>query len=248
MNTKAFFSILKQTRWRFLFWAAVAALCVCVGIVAGIFVGRYRRAREVTPGWRPPQFAVDGRSFLLSSYGKGTDELPEGFSKAGETEITHHGLCRYYTNPEIPEWVYVLHTYSGDAGFEYVRYVDTALHSRSLLSRGDEMYISLNTVNLFDTEDISREYYESVWSKYGPRIEGEVPKGFELAGVAEFTGYERVPSGELAMNTDAAEVYLNEAQPEIALVATEWHTASENGDGLHRGYNVYVRYDCPFEN
>ena len=94
------------------------------------------------------------------------------------------------------------------------------------------------TVSLeFEDEDL----YNAVSEKYGTRIEGTVPNGFSLIGTADFSGYDTIPDGALSMNTEPAEVYWSEAEPEIALVATKWHTAPNNT--LHHGFNVYIRWE-----
>ena len=87
------------------------------------------------------------------------------------------------------------------------------------------------------------------WNKYGVRIDGEVPDGYELAGTAEFSGYDTVPKGHLSSNTKEADVYYNPDNLNAIYVETYWftHTAEETEETRHDGYNVYILYDCPFD-
>ncbi len=240
----------KKKRRAWIRWGAAAA-CICLVALAAITqIKRFTGSKTPTDYGLPLSLELGDRVFMESSYSTSADTLPEGFSASGQVKLSSNKVCPYYTNPEIPEWVYVCLD-SDFSGNSYVRYVDERLRSRKLLSCGDSIYISLWTANLYETPDISPEYKAELKAKYGLSIEGEPPAGFELAGVAQFTGYDTVPKAGLAMNTDAAEVYLSKAQPEIALVATKWYTAPETPgeeDVLHCGFDVYVRYDCPFSN
>lgn len=85
-------------------------------------------------------------------------------------------------------------------------------------------------------------------AKYGVRIEGDAPDEYILAGTTEFTGYDTVPKGYLASDTEEAEVYYNPDNLSVIYVETYWftHTAEENEETRHEGYNVYILYDCPF--
>lgn len=86
-------------------------------------------------------------------------------------------------------------------------------------------------------------------SIYGIRIEGDVPDGFISVGAAEFSGDDTIPRGKLACNVGAYDVYANPDDPDIVLLPTYWHTHTqeEGKDTQHEGYNVYIRYDCPFD-
>ena len=98
------------------------------------------------------------------------------------------------------------------------------------------------------TPDVSHEYYDKMESTYGIRIEGEPPAGFASVGIAEFSGNDTIPRGVLVSNEGAYEVYADSNNPDVVLVATKWHTApvGENGETSHSGFNVYIRYDCPW--
>ena len=89
--------------------------------------------------------------------------------------------------------------------------------------------------------------YDEMKSTYGVRIEGTVPDEFTLAGTAKFSGYDTIPTGILSSNTGTAKVYYTSGTPDVILMETSWFTApvGENSETQHRGFNVYILYDCP---
>ena len=99
-----------------------------------------------------------------------------------------------------------------------------------------------------DDPDMTWEYLDEMETKYGIRIEGEPPEGFVLIGTTEFSGHDTVPKGNLVSNEGEFEVYANPDIPEIIYVSTFWYTATadENGETRHEGFNIYIKYDCPF--
>ena len=171
--------------------------------------------------------------------------------------------CPYYVNPDMPEWVYVYKEVTTDGTIDafgtlnetephnaYVRYVDKRLRGKDLVFYNGDYFISMWSAQYYgDTPDVSREYYEAMENDFGVRIEGAVPDGFVLAGIAEFSGYDTVPHSTLASNQGAYEVFVNSNEPDVVLVSTHWHTAAlgENGETEHFGFDVYIRYDCPFQ-
>ncbi len=96
--------------------------------------------------------------------------------------------------------------------------------------------------------DVTREYYDEMDLLLGARIEGAVSDGFVLAGTADFTGYDTVPTGALASNAESAAVYYDPDAPAAIFAQMHWYTATaeENGETQHNGYDVYILYDCPF--
>ncbi len=244
-------------------WSALAA-CLCLVVVTAfsLFTPPAEEPQEGTDFGLPANFTSSGSTYFISPYLVSFEVLPNGFSKAGEVEISGIGKCPYFVNSNMPEWIYVYHEIrtrgevdatgtliNTEPHLAYVRYVDERLRGKDLLCVGDKMYISMWSVNLYETPDITWEYHDAIDEEYGNRIEGMPPEGFELAGIAEFSGYDSVPSGELTMNTDSAEVYLSKSDPNIALVDTHWYTAPQETGGdevRHDGFNVYVLYDCPF--
>jgi len=209
----------------------------------------------------PPSLTVNGVTYSISPYSAVTDKLPDGFIHAGETSVGGFDDCPYYTNPDMPEWVYVYHTVNTDGTVDetgtlnrtepheaYVRYVDIKLRGRDLVCYSGEYYISMWSVQSYgERPDVSHEYFNKMLNTYGIRIEGEIPDEFVFAGTAEFSGYDTVPRGELSCNTGSYDVYVNPSDPDVILVSTHWYTATaeENGETKHNGFNIYIRYDCP---
>lgn len=249
--------------------AAAACLCVIFGLASsGIF---YAPPQEPdmgpvedpggNPHEGPPGFEYNGMTYLISPHLAASDELPEGFVHAGEISTTGgFENCPYYINPDMPEWIYVYHEVRTNGAVDitgtfiptephnaYVRYVDERLRGADLVCVDGDYYISLWSAKTYgDNPDISNERYETTESTYAIRIEGEPPYGFVSAGIAEFTGYDTVPKGKLASNESASEVYVNPSNRDIIYVSTTWHTSPATGETFHKGYNVYVKYDCPF--
>ena len=90
-------------------WAAAAA-CLCLLIAAiPVFSLKPSTPQEGTTDYGgPPRVAVNGRTYVISPYLANAEELPDGFTYAGTTDVDN-GFedCAYYTNPDIPEWIYV---------------------------------------------------------------------------------------------------------------------------------------------
>lgn len=251
-------------------WAAVAA-CLCLAIAAVPFlINVTENLRDETDDAGiseeagPTYFVAGDRRYVISAYLSVTDELPDGFEEAGAVDLSggfEH--CPYYVNPDIPEWIYVYHEVRTDGTVDgtgtlkdtpphdaYVRYVDERLRGRDLICYEGTYYTSLwNATSYGDEPDVTQEEFDTIDRLYGPRIEGNVPEGFVLAGTAEFSGYETVPVGRLASNKEAAKVYYNPDDPDVIFVETHWFTAPEQeggGEVRHEGFDVYMRYDCPF--
>ena len=245
-------------------WAAAAA-CLCLILAAvPLFGQRPDTSGDDASGDGPPYFASGDRRYVISAYQSVTDELPDGFVKAGTADlIGGFENCPYYVNPDVPEWIYVYHEARTDGTVDetgtltdtsphdaYVLYVDERLRGRDLVCYEGAYYTSLwNATSYGDEPDGTEEAFDKIDRLYGPRIEGDVPEGFVLAGTAEFSGYETVPVGKLASNKEAAKVYYNPDDPDVIFVETHWFTAPEReggGEVRHEGFDVYMRYDCPF--
>lgn len=246
-------------------WGAMAA-CLCLVVALAIPTVFHQPAESpndtMDPGDGPSSLVVNGVNYLISSHLAVSDELPDGFVHAGEASVGGFVGCPYFTNPDVPEWVYVYQEVMTDGTIDasgtlnrtdphnaYVRYVDVRLRGKDLVCYNDEYYISMWSAEDYGNfPDVSSEYYNTMKSTYGIRIEGDAPEGFVSAGIAEFSGHDTVPHGALASNDGAYEVYVNPSNPDVILVATQWHTApvGENGETNHSGFNVFIRYDCPF--
>ena len=246
-------------------WGAIAAcLCLVVSIAIPVLFQQSPDTPHDTmdPSDGPSSLVVNGVSYLISSHLAVSNDLPDGFVHAGEASVGGFENCPYYTNPDMPEWIYVYHEVSTDGNVDatgtlnrtephnaYVRYVDERLRGKDLVCYNGEYYISMWSAQDYgSTPDVSHEYYDKMESTYGIRIEGDAPVGFASVGIAEFSGNDTIPRGMLVSNEGAYEVYADSNNPDVVLVATNWHTApvGENGETSHSGFNVYIRYDCPW--
>ena len=94
-------------------WGALAA-CLCLVVALAIPTALFESADTpqdtVDPGADsagPAGFTVNGVKYLISSHVSVTDVLPDGFLYEGETAVGGFESCPYYTNPNMPEWVYI---------------------------------------------------------------------------------------------------------------------------------------------
>lgn len=245
--------------------AAAACICVIAGIVLSMdFYESPEEPEACSPSFGPPSLVNEGIKYIVSPYADSVfDEIPEGFTYAGKTD-TDGGYedCPYYINPDMPEWIFVYHEVRTDGKVDstgtlvptephdaYVRYVDERLRGNDLVCVGGEYYISMWSAKPYgDDPDMTWEYLDEMETKYGIRIEGEPPECFVLIGTTEFSGHDTVPKGTLVSNEGEFEVYANPDNTEIIYVSTFWYTAAENenGETKHEGFNVYIKYDCPF--
>lgn len=252
----------KPAAWRR--WGALAAsVCVVLGLAAAALLRAptVSQTPEAESADGPPYFVLEGQRFVISPHLSVSETLPAGFTEAGTiTVVGGFADCPYYTNPAVPEWVYVYHEVRTDGTVDesgtlratephgaYARYVDGRLRGKDLLCYNGEYFISLWTASTYgDSPDVAEAAYAAVRARYGLRLEGDAPTGFALVGTAVFTGDDTLPTGDLASNVGAVEVYGAADEPEVLLVRTQWYTASEEtGEVLHSGLNVYLRYDCP---
>ncbi len=254
----------KKRKARWIKWIAAAA-CICIIAGFAVSVGVYAPPEEpetADPGEGPPNLSSNGIRYYISPHIAVFDELPEGFVYAGEADVGGFEDRPYYINPDIPEWIYVYHEVRTNGAVDssgtlipadphdaYVRYVDERLRGADLVCLDGEYYISMWSAKPYgDYPDVTSEYYDAMESTYGIRIEGEAPESFVFAGTTEFSGYDTVPRGNLVGNEGEFEVYINPDDTNVILVSTFWHTAAanENGETRHEGFNIYIKYDCPF--
>ena len=152
-------------------WAAAAA-CLCLLIAAiPVFSQKPSTPQEGTTDYGgPPRVAVNGRTYVISPYLANAEELPDGFTYAGTTDVDN-GFedCAYYTNPDIPEWIYVYQEVRTDGTVDetgtlvstpphnaYTRYVDERLRGKKLVCFDGNYYISMWR-SMSSTEYRSRE-------------------------------------------------------------------------------------------
>ena len=243
-------------------WLALAAcLCLAAALAIPFLTRPATEPKSSTPADAegPPSFTVEGRTYIVSPHLAVSDTLPEGFTAAGTVDVAGgFENCPYYQNPDVPEWIYVYQEVRTDGTVDetgtltatpphnaYARYVDARLRGRNLICFDGAYYISMWTVRVGG--DITEEAHDAADARYGNRIEGEAPAGFVRAGTAEFTGDDTVPTGTLASNAAAADVYYSRSDPDVLLLQTHWFTApDETGETRHDGFDVYIRYNCPF--
>ena len=172
-------------------WAAAAA-CLCLLIAAiPVFSQKPSTPQEGTTDYGgPPRVAVNGRTYVISPYLANAEELPDGFTYAGTTDVDN-GFedCAYYTNPDIPEWIYVYQEVRTDGTVDetgtlvstpphnaYTRYVDERLRGKKLVCFDGNYYISMwSAWYSGEDPDVIEAYYEKIYEQYGIQIEGAVP-------------------------------------------------------------------------
>ena len=253
----------KRQKW----YAAVACLCIAACIILPIMIHNLSSPppstvtpQPNTPSPTPPTPSntkeerpytmIDGKKYYTSSNDPLTMELPDGFTAAGEFvrqmfngSFYYNETYYYFTNPDIPEWVYIKKASLNS----YYRVVDSRLFGKDLICYNGEYYISMWNVNYFnDDRDVTREYYDEMYSRYGVRIEGDLPDGFVLAGEAVYSGSDTVPTGTLASNEKEEKVYYSPNDPNVLLMETKWTVSPATGKMNREGFDVYIRYDCPF--
>ena len=225
---------------------AALAACLCL-VLTAVILPLLHNAKPQEPmspiDTAPPHILLGGTMYVISPHLEMSDELPEGFSYAGTAPAGGFDACDYYTNPAMPEWVYVhqqvYNNITGETPMKYVRYVDQAIRGKDFVCVHNALYVSLWSIS----PDEAPELYSRAEETYGIRIEGDAPEGFISLGNTDFSGHDTIPAGTLASNTGTEEALQNPAAPDILLVSTAWHTApDENGEQRHTGWNVYIRY------
>lgn len=227
-------------------WVKWCALAACLCLVAGLsFAVEFPHTENETPNDAAlaPHFVLGERTYFISGYWVFDDELPEGFTYGGETQIHGEEYYSYYLNPDIPEWAYVYQ--ETKYGWSYVRYVDERLRGADLVSYNGLLYISMWSAKEYgDDPDVSKDFFDEIRARYGIQLEGAAPDGFVSVGTAEFSGYDTIPRGALASNTGNSEVLVNPDDPSVILVPTFWHTSTteEGKETRHDGYITYILY------
>ncbi len=169
-------------------WAAIAA-CLC--LVAGFAIPTvfHQQAESpvdsVNPSDGPSNLVISGIRYIISPHIAVVDELPDGFELAGKASVGGFENCPYYTNTDVPEWVYVYQEVRTNGVVDatgtlvsskphnaYVRYVDERLRGKDLVSYNGDYYISMWSADDHgEHPDVSSEYYNLMESTYGIRIE-----------------------------------------------------------------------------
>ena len=228
-------------------YAAVACLCIAVCIALPLMLHKPDSPHPSdqtddqsnvgnSGSTQPPHISLGGVAYYSSSHIPTSRELPEGYELTEEASfIGYSQSSPCYVNPDRPEWIYV---YS-EIRNAYVCYVDQRLRGSDIICYNGEYYIALRKAHYSSSAPVvTKEYYIKMENKYGRYIDGYIPDGFELAGEAVFTGKDTVPTGALASNDRAGEVYYSTNDPDVLLM--------EGEKRLSARYYVYIRYDCPF--
>lgn len=255
----------KPKKHRTLKWVSAIAACICIIIAIPILNSEPHEIPQhetEDPGEMAPNIKdSDGRRFFISPHIVVFDKLPEGFEYSGTADISGFENVPYYTNPEVPEWIYVYHEVNTNGKIDssgtlipaephnaYVRYVDERIRGAHLIFLDGEYYISMWSAKPYgDYPDVTSEYYDRIENTCGIRISGDVPEGFSYFGTTVFSGYDTVPKENFHCNYGTFDVYTNPAVPEVILVSAQWHTAESDKNGtVNKGFDVYIRYDCPF--
>lgn len=141
----------KRRKGPWIKWVSIAA-CLCLVTAVAIPTLFHHQPESpndmVDPGDGPASLVVNSTNYIISSHLAVTDELPAGFAKAGEAAVAGFESCPYYTNPDVPEWLYVYHEVSTDGTTgtlnriephgAYVRYVDERIRGKDLVCYNDE--------------------------------------------------------------------------------------------------------------
>ena len=227
-------------------YTAVACLCItlCIALPLMLHKPKSPHSSNQTDGQnntnvgltQPPHIRLNGIAYLSSSYIPISRELPDGYELTEDADFVNFSQSYpCYVNPDQLEWIYVYY----DMRNGYQCYVDERLYASDLICYNGEYYIALRSARYTgDAPDVTKEYYDKMNNKYGTRIDGYIPDGFELAGKTVFTGKDTVPTGTLASNQKAEDVYYSTKDPDVLLM--------EGKKMLNPQYYVYIRYDCPF--
>ncbi len=246
----------KSHKRSYIRWIALAASLILM--VSGVFAALPLLKTPIeseSPSEEigPSSIELDGITYIISPYLSMSKELPEGFAFKGSADISGMKDCKFYVSSSRPEWVYVYQMVRTDGStdesgtlnttephYEYVRYVSADIRGKEFISYHGRLYVSMWSAPL----SLNEALYDDVKLQYGVRIEGEIPHGFMSAGIAEFSGLDTIPVGDLSCNTESAEVFFNPDDERVLLLPTTWYTAAdENGEILHNGYNVYIIFE-----
>jgi len=230
---------------------------IAAGIILLACVGAYfiiQNMNKATNSSGPTSIIVNDVAYYNS--GHTVEKLTAGFEYGGIVSLVKGGganvvlNCNYYTNTEIPEWIYV---YSGIiSGYDkyktYVLFATPEVLYKEYIMFNGQLYQGM--WGYMAAED----YSDSLWStnndlvsRYGIRIEA-IPEDCILVGNAHVEELNRIPQTALGVNSsdyDNSFVYADPDDSQVLYVSTSWHTATdeEKVDTLHNGYDVFVQYN-----
>lgn len=227
----------KKNGW--LKWGTIAA-CLCVAIC--MLVIPLMQTEQLHENIVAPHVLIANTTYIISPHNIIFEVCPNGFEYAGTVDSDTEKGCSYYTNPEMPEWIYIEQEvprmgtaneyYTG-----YVRYVAENIRGKDFINYNDNIYVSLYHAQY--PIDISKSLYDEVKDTYGLRIETANIDGFSLVGTTVFEGFDVVPHNNLGSNSHQQEekIYANIDDENVILISTKWNTSS----GVHYGFSVYVK-------
>ncbi|MBQ7319226.1 MAG: hypothetical protein IJW97_03475 [Clostridia bacterium] len=166
-----------------------------------------------------PSVTIDGELYMIAATRIQGKTCPEGFTLSGRID----GFP-YYTNPDIPYWVYVYHdtvytgsatpgsiAYRTEAHKEYVLYVHESVRGNRFLRYNGTLYIRLHDA-LYTTFTDHPIADPTLLRQYEQEYDvgfATLPDGFISVGTASLYGYCTVPLDELSSNFRSSEVYVN---------------------------------------
>jgi len=230
---------------------------IAAGIILLACVGAYfiiQNMNKATNASGPTSIIVNDVAYFNS--GSTAKECPAGFEYGGIVSLAKGGgtnvvlNCNYYTNAEIPEWIYV---YTGIvSGYDkyktYVLFATPEVLYKDCIMFNGQLYQSMSSyVAVEENTDSLWSAFRDLESRYGIQIEA-IPDDCVLAGSAHLEEPARIPKTELGVNVteyDKSAVYADPDDSEVLYVSTSWHTATdeEKKDTLHNGYDVFVLYN-----
>lgn len=240
----------KKVRW--LRWGISAACLIIVACVAVIVLNP---GDNDTVHDGPPAITINDTTYIMSSSYTAVPVRPDGFECGGtlgaeETDDAYLIGRNYYTNIEIPEWIYVyceVWDSQNSESMAYVRFVADDIRSNDFIRYNGRVYVSM-WGDWFSKGTSYRADYDEMQERYGIRIETDIPENGVRAGKAHFEETDRIPQTQLGVDDadyDSAEVYAIPDDDQVLYVGTSWYTATaeEGRETLHTGYDIFILYD-----
>ena len=251
----------KKVKTKWIMWGSIAASIILIACAGSFFVIQNMNKASNASG--PTNITVNDVAYFNSWSTE--KECPAGFEYGGIVDVANGDgansvlNCNYYTNAEIPEWIYVYSTImngypssniasTNGTEITYVLFATReVLYKRCIMFNG-QLYQSMSSYAA------AEENTDSLWSafhdlesRYGTRVE-TIPQDCALAGSAHLEEPARIPKTELGINVaeyDKSDVYADPDDSQVLYVSTSWHTATdeEKVDTLHNGYDVFVQYN-----
>jgi len=250
---------LPKARW------LILCIAACLVLAAALALPRISGGEE-EPSYGEPAGGNDGRYFELNgrTYGRPgrasdiTNELPEGFSLAGQITVAGEEVP-YYTNPETPQLLYIRTTVTTNGEVDptghivrtephlgYILYAEDGLYHRDLISYNGKLFLSMwSAVSYGEDPDVPDAFYTYVQETYDLTTDS-LPEGFVSVGTAEFSGFNTIPTGPLSFNGRIGsneapiEVFANSAADDVIFAAVVSSPTRPSSSGE---YDTFIRCD-----